>query len=206
MAFIPVANACAAEIRLTSDSQLVALTLGFYNSGGVNQANLDALSDLLAEFWYGQLRTGMRSTVTLREVYVRDLTSSSGPTSTNTDRAGTGGSASVGTAMPNSIAVCVSFRTGLRGRANRGRNYYFGFGTSQMTGLNYITSTFRSSLIARYETLLPGGAYDPTPYRWCVISRQLDGVIGGRAIPITAVTMADTNLDSMRKRLPGRGV
>lgn len=206
MAFVPVANTCTAELRLSYGGQMVALTLGFYNSGGVTQANLQTLADRLNEWWYGALRARAGGGLINREVYCRDLTSEGGPVATSTTRAGTQGSLSVGTGMPGNVALVVSFRTALRGRANRGRNYWLGFGSTQMSSLDYVTSAYSATVVAAYQMLLPSGTYDPTPYRWVVVSRQLNGVATGRAVPITSVLVVDNGIDSMKTRLPGRGL
>lgn len=206
MAFVPIANSCQAELRLTYVGSQVCYTLGFYNSGGVTQPNLQTLADRLSEWWYNTLRSRCSAGVGMREVYCRDLTSESGPTATSTTRAGTTGTLSAGTNMPGNVALVVSFRTALRGRANRGRNYWCGFGSTQMGSTHYVTSAYSATVVAAYQAILPGGAYDPTPYRWVVNSRQLNGVATGRAVPITTVLVVDNGIDSMRTRLPGRGL
>jgi len=205
MAFVPISNACAVELRFTYNTQNCEYTLGFHNSSGVTEANLQTLTNFLGEWWYNQGRSRHSNQVSLREIYARDLTTEGGPAYTSTTRAGTPGTLNAGTILPNNAAFCVSFRTAGRGRANRGRNYCMGFGASQLSAGNTVIQAYVDIITAWYRMLLPGGTYDPTPYRWVVLSRQLNGVVTGRAVPITAVIAPNLIVDSMRKRLPGRG-
>jgi len=205
MAFVPIANACSAELRLSWGGVRIALTLGFYRSDGWTAATLQTLADLLSEWWFNQLRTHQTNNVSMREVYVRDLTTESSPVATSVTRAGTTGTWAGTPKLPQNTAYCISFRTALRGRANRGRNYVPVGSSDYVSTAGSINGSTRDAWLADYRTLLPGGAYDPTPARWVVLSRQLNGVIQGRAVPITAVVAADNYMDSQRKRLPGRG-
>lgn len=206
MAFVPIANACAVELRFTYNAIRCEYTLGFVRSAPFTAANIQALCDLLEEWWYATGRALHMNSVVHVEAYGRALDSETAPTYTSVTRAGTVGTASASGALPHNVAFAVSFRTALRGRANRGRNYMFGLYSGFHTGPGYVTAAYRNSVIAHYQTLLPGGSKDPTPAQWCVLSRQLNNVVGGRAVPITNVTVANDALDSMRKRLPGRGI
>jgi hypothetical protein len=206
MAFVAIANCCAIELRMLWNSQRVALTFGFYKSGGYDSSDLITISDAMGLWWYTYARTYQMAYANMREVYARSLDSESAPSYSNTTYVGVTGTMGGSTTSPNNVCFCLSFRTGLRGRANRGRNYWFGFGPSQVTNQNYITSAYRANLIALYNRLLPGGGSIPSGHVWVVLSRQLNHVIQGRHIPITSVLAVDDTLDSQRKRLPGRGL
>jgi hypothetical protein len=205
MAFVPISNAAAAELRFLYLGSRQELTLGFLKNPPVEESDLEQLADALADWWYNYLRPYHSSSLTHTEVYVRDLTSETSGAFTSTKRTGVVGSGTPGTLYPPNVSYCVSFRTGLRGRANRGRNYCLSMGSNYASATT-VTSAFRNAMILAYQRLLPGGAADPTPWFWCVLSRQLDKVVGGRAVPIVAVTVADDYVDSMRRRLFGRGV
>lgn len=206
MAFVSIINACQAELRLRWTNQNIALTLGFYRADGWTETRLLTLADLLADWWYNRLRQQQGASVSLREVYCRDLTTSSGPAATSLKHTGTIGTQTSNLNMPLNGAYVVSFRTALRGRANRGRNYVPLSSYNYLDNQSNVNLTWAQNVRAAYEALLPGGAYDPTPARWVVLSRQIDHQIIGRAIPITAVVLTDNRTDSQRRRLPGRGL
>jgi hypothetical protein len=206
MAFVTIANAAAIEIRLLFNLQRCALTLGFQKPGAITQAQLDHLTHLIAVWWQNNGRHLVGNQVMLVEVYGRDLTTYGGITSIDTDYSGNYGDMYTEEHLPQNCSLCVSFRTALRGRANRGRNYWLGFGIHQMDTTNYVKQEFVDDLLEMYEKILPGGSADPTPFVWSVLSRQLDGVPIGRAIPITNVLCVDRVVDSQRRRLPGRGL
>jgi hypothetical protein len=205
MAFVPITNAAAVEVRLYYLGSRCEVTLGFDRGQEIEESDLEFLADAMADWWYNRLRPYQSSSLTHQEVYVRDLTSEFAAAWTSTKRNGVVGSGTPGTLYPPNVSYCVSFRTGLRGRANRGRNYCLTLGSNYASATT-VTSTYRNAMIAAYQTLLPGGASDPTPWRWCVLSRQIDQVVQGRAVPIVAVTVADDYVDSMRRRLFGRGI
>lgn len=206
MPFTPITNACQAEIRMQWDNQRVALTLGFVKQTAITVPELTTLANLLSNWWTSQARNQISSAVTLREVYVRDLTTIGSPSYTSILGAGTAGLATGGSAFPSNVSLAISFRTAGRGRANRGRNFWVGLRSSMFASANNVTSGVANAIIGYYARFLPAGGHDPTPFRWCVLSRQLDGVPQGRAVPITQVLVVDTVVDSMRKRLPGRGL
>lgn len=205
MAFVPIANSCSIEIRCLQYGQRAELTLGFLHSGAIDVSALQVIADAVDLWWYTYARPLVHAQVSLREVYARDLTSINAPVYTSTVHTGAVGTLTVGGSAANNIAKSISFKTAQRGRANRGRNYWFGFGANQIT-TTYIGTSYRNSIKALYERLLPGGGSTPANWTWVVLSRQLNGVTQGRAIPITSVAVPSDALDSMRTRLPGRGL
>jgi hypothetical protein len=205
MAFVPIANACSVELRLSWSGQRCELTFGFSRLAPFDATTLQAIADKVASWWAGALRANIGSQISLTETYARALDSETAPSYTSLVSAGTTGSLPSST-VPQNLAFCVSFRTAQRGRANRGRNYVPVSTTSHFGAAGYVSSAYRNVVLAHYQKLLPGGTYDPTPARWCVLSRQLDGVVMGRAVPIIAVVATNDAIDSMRRRLPGRGL
>lgn len=107
---------------------------------------------------------------------------------------------------PNNCCAVVTFDTGQSGKSSHGRNYISGV-PNAVIDVNTIASDWYADLIDGYMTLLPGGAFDPSPYFWSVLSRQSAGIILGSAIavPVLNVYASDTTVDSQRRRLPGRG-
>lgn len=206
MAFVTIANTCAAELRFLLNGQRAALSLAFRKSG-LTATDVQTVAEACDTWWYTYARSKQGSVVQYREVYVRSLASEDGPTYTCSTHTGVTGTMTVGDQYPNNVAKCVSFRTALRGRSNRGRNYFFGFGPNQLaSNRQSISTTYAAALIELYERWLPGGSSIPAGFEWVVASRQLNGVAVGRAVPIISVVLTNLNLDSMRTRLVGRGL
>jgi len=110
------------------------------------------------------------------------------------------------------VTLTVSFRTGLSGRARRGRNYSVGMTKSQQSG-GTASSTYVDALEAAYIALF-GYINGTGTFEWIVYS-QYDGInpTTGKPIPralslVTPVTTAlvvDDRTDSQRRRLRARG-
>jgi hypothetical protein len=208
MVFVPVPDVCAIEMRFTRGGQQVENTLSFHNNLGVDTTNMLTLATLCAEWWYNTLRAVQANSLVHTEVYARSLDSDVAPTVTYTGRSGATGALATGTTLlPNNVTFCISFRTNGRGRSYRGRNYLLGMTSAWKADVNTVDTGYANAAVAAYEELLPGGTYDPTPYRWVVASRYYNKAPRnpGIAIPITTVLYVDNNIDSQARRLTGRG-
>lgn len=203
MAFVPVPNTALAEIRMTDDFQKVENTLYFDFGAPPTVTDLQNLgADLLA--WYIALMGPLQSSgVALREIYITDLTSATGPTHTETPATLITGGAS-GEQLPNNVSVAVSFRTALRGRSFRGRNYFVGLVDSQVAH-NTLTGAMIAALTNAYNQL--PASLGTSGAIWVVVSRFTAGAprVTGVATPVSAVVIVDDTVDSQRRRLPGRG-
>jgi hypothetical protein len=98
--------------------------------------------------------------------------------------------------LPNNVALAVSWRTGLAGRTNRGRTFMgglpaSGYNNDAITGsLLTALSTLAAALISQTFT----GGFD---FAVASFKDSLAKVITG--------FIMETVIDSMRRRLPGRG-
>ena len=110
----------------------------------------------------------------------------------------------VSESMPGNVAFCCKLLTGHRGRSYRGRWYWGGIPTSVVTH-NAIDDTPAGNL----RTALAGlrAAANILGWEVVIISRVSEGAPRDPPIwtEVTSVAYTDTNLDSMRRRLAGRG-
>lgn len=211
MAFIPVPNAVEARLIFSDDGQQAVNTLYFDAGGAPSIDDLLTLAEVLGTWWASQMAPLLCDTLTLNEVICSDLSIEAGlQTSVGVSASG----AVTSEAAPNNVAACISFRTGLRGRNFRGRNYIAGVPNSAI-GINTLTTDFIGGAVAAYQQLLEtGSAPLPGLYTWSVVSRY-SGVdpATGKPIPRTTgifthvnqVVFTDNVVDSQRRRLPGRG-
>lgn len=203
MAFQPVPNVAQCRVEGRQDNQLTINDVYFeISGGGITPTNIQALATAV-DVW---ARTSLASNLSEDWTYVRtiasDLTSATGPI----------GSASTPTpggvaeeALPNNVAMCVSFRTAQRGRSGRGRNFVAGIPSPQVV-LNTIDPTFISNILTVYLALIGPGAF-VAGWEMVVVSRQTLGALrpSGLAIPITDIIAVTNTVRSMRSREVGHG-
>jgi len=136
-------------------------------------------------------------------VFARDLTTASGIEASDTTGAGTLGGFD-GTSSPGNVAMAVSFRTGHAGRSYRGRNYISGIPVADVEG-NGISPYWAAAIVAAFEGFITEAV--SSGFAWVVVSTIAEGVLRelGVASPVIAAAVTDLAIDSMRRRLSGRG-
>lgn len=203
MAFIPVPETAQFNIRCTLQGERVENTLYFRHAGGWSSEFLGITAELLADWYTTGPRSIMTSQLVLREVYAADLSSENGEVYTHAVANDPGGPETV-PPLPNNVALCVSFRTGLRGRSYRGRNYVCGWTENVVNG-NAVTAAAAATVQTAYNQLLNLGGSGQL--QWVVVSRYADGQprVTGVATPVLTAVIVDLIVDSQRRRLPGRG-
>lgn len=203
MAFIPIPNAIRASIEATFGGQIVVLTLGWEKAGAVVEEDLSDLNDAL-ESWVGtELAPYLSDDVMFTGVTSTDQTSESAP-SVYKPFSPTIPGQSNSTPTPQNVAIACGFKTNLRGRSYRGRNYIFGIPATGFTTPGNVDPAFGAQLLAAYTAL--ADVTTATNLVHSVLSTQHNGSprVTGVATPVTAYQM-DLKGDSQRRRLPGRG-
>lgn len=113
-------------------------------------------------------------------------------------------------ALPTVLAGVVSMRTGLAGRSNRGRKYFYGIPQSEVAdsqlSQDYLLLV-ANKWAALHDRYKPGSAL--APYTWGVLHKKL----GGQPVPIGANSFTAANsvvarpyVATMRSRRPGHGM
>ena len=204
MAPIVSPGTCRAEIRGQLSGELMIMRLHFNNGSAAsyNLAELTAVAGMLETWLDEELTPEQTSNVVWREMKVTDLTTVNGLEVIPSMPAITG--KRVEAPMPNNVALCVSHRTGVRGRNGRGRTYVGGVERS-LVSANTFDQTWVNQVLAAFDEMrLAAIAVDVVPV---VLSTVEDGAPRPVAIPFTVTTYLATDLtvDSMRNRLPGRG-
>lgn len=200
-----VPNAIGAVVKMKCIGQDIINTLGFVRLAPATPTpgEVQTLAQNLSAAWENNILPQLPIQVTMELVTTRDITQEGGPVSENADSSGMTGSL-VGNLLPNSNTIAISFRTGLAGAANRGRNYWAALMESEVTDSTVAPAKI-AAIIAAYATLA-GPNQVMAGWQWAVISRKLvPPLIVGRALPIVNVVVTDPIVDSQRRRLPGRG-
>lgn len=210
MPFIQVPATVLVEFRMTADLQQVENTIYFTFQDPYGATEMTALGEDMVTWWVANLAPLIWSGVQLREVVVTDLDSATGPQVSVIPATTTFGEQNLAP-LPNSVSLTVSFRTALRGRSFRGRNYVVGLVEAQTSGANVVDGATLAAYINAYEGLIAIAGANGAD--WVVVSR-FSGVDGngdpipratGIATPITTVLVVDNVVDNQRRRLPGRG-
>lgn len=106
--------------------------------------------------------------------------------------------------LPPAVSLCVTLRTGLKGKANRGRIYLTGFAEDSQSGGYWITeiqdwanTTVAGALLDAFGPLGPGN------YQWSVIHTVAGGV---RLSPPTATPIISYTVHNETRVLRRRGI
>jgi hypothetical protein len=173
-----------------------------------SQPNLPEMNDLAQtcwNWWENNHAALLVPQVGLREVVVTSLHVQNGPQVTyapDTTTVGTLG----GFALPNEVSMCVSLRTGVRGRSARGRWYMLSISDDQLANTNEIDGAAATAMITSLNALLTaitGGGWVPVIVSYRTNNAPRPG--GPVYFVITTATVVDNILDSMRRRKPGVG-
>jgi hypothetical protein len=194
-----------ARIRGRLDGQEIINTLYFaLETGPITGTNLASLASTLDSWWSGYILPNLSQDYSYTGVEVVDLGAQNGAFAFNDLTSGSGEYA--GPALPNNVAMVVTFVTAVRGRSFRGRNYVTAIPEAVVTA-NAITIAWAAPVAVGYGELLPAGAASPTPFVWVVVSRFAGGSPRPEGIftPVVDATLRDLTVDSQRRRLPGRG-
>lgn len=210
MPFVPVENVAELELRMTQDGQKVENTLYFLAESGWDAGGLEALCEAALDWWNTFYAPNANPIVTLREVVATDLTTETSGQFVLPAVGAIGGN--TGAPLPNHVTFAIGFKTAMRGRSFRGRNYVIGLNEDDRNGPNDLDVEVVEAWRSAYDQILTADGLGGT-YTWVVVSRfsgvDTDGKPipreAGVATPVASVVASDNIIDSQRRRLPGRG-
>jgi hypothetical protein len=205
MAFVPAPNIIEVEFRYLLNAQKCENRLMVDNLAAVDAAALEATAILCWNWWETEYAPAISASCLLSAVVATDLTTIDGEQFTYApDGTTTGGN--TGGAMPNEVALCVSLKTGHRGRSARGRWYLAGLPREAMVDDNNVTTGYASDVADHLQTLI--NDISTAGQAAAIVSFISEGAPrpGGPVyFPITSATVSDTLVDSMKSRKPGVG-
>lgn len=218
MPFIPAVNTAQVILHQQLHGQTVQNVFYVQNATVWGSSDLAALCNLVISWWNDSLADELHSDMHLVSVSARDMTTA--------DAAGveiqapplSGGNLNTGGGMPGNVALVIKFKSGLTGRNRNGRFFLAGMSEESVNG-NTITDAIRDQILLDFGELrdsLIGAGYEPVVasfYDGTELVTYPSGEVKKRPVarstalltPIEQYT-ADTNLDSQRRRLAGRGV
>lgn len=203
MAFVPAVNVVQAELLFNWDGQQVENVLHYQIQQTPTLTDMSELGGFLVTWWQTNMQPLQVDTVQFNEVRMTDLTSEFAPGTSYTT-----GLPDVGAAgpdsVPNNVTLSMTKRTGLRGRAFRGRIYQIGL-RKVFVDDNQVIGGTQTSLLDAWNLATPF-ALTSGSAPMVVVSRFEGGSerLSALVTPVTVIT-TDGIIDSQRRRLPGRG-
>lgn len=201
--FVP--NGAKATIHMVWDGQECINDLWFIGpDANPTPTDMASLAGLLLSWYTTDMLPNLSNTLTLSKVRVKDMSQADGPI---IEQFGVGDAGASGSEpVPNNVDPVITFRSTVGGRSGHGRNYVPGTPGAVVTG-NIIEPDFIAAVTGAYQALIGGGASDPTPFVWSVVSYFSANAVRPTPLsfPIVSVGFTDNIVDSQRRRLPGRG-
>jgi hypothetical protein len=190
---------------MSYQSQRIENVYNVKSGGGLLAADADRIEAVFANWWTTSARAQVGGSCSLILIVLDALDTQAGLHREYTSGWTAVGTAA-GTALPGNVTSAVKLATGLRGRSFRGRIYWPALTASMIVGgqINATNATAIQASVNLLRTTLAGG----TPSdRLVVVSYRANKAWRATGVA-TEVTSASThlNLDSMRRRLPGRGL
>jgi hypothetical protein len=201
--FVPVPYVVQLDAIYSQAGQFVENS-HFYQHG-TTEPTMDDMSDLCADYvawyvaYYAPLLPAQVSLVKLRCFSLSTQNSQGVEYATALPITG---SLANGVTLPNNVTYAVSWRTGLRGRSFRGRTYAIGLAKGHVLESSIHPSAMPDIAMAWHHFRSMAGE----GWTFVVVSRFSGG--GPRSIGVATPVYTfsiDPNLDSQRRRLPGRG-
>lgn len=142
------------------------------------------------------------------KVVATDQTTNPGLQFTNIDNQGNIGGVTGTATLPGNCTFAVHRSTGLSGKAAKSRIYWPGIAQNQTASPGVLSTVAANAFVDACESLrvaLEAGLL--ASYTYGYISRVLNGVprSSGLFVAVLGHTYTDLNMDSARRRLPGRG-
>lgn len=203
--FIPVVNCASVELIFSWNGEVCENIFHVSKGSPFSAADLVALRSVVNTWDSGNYTAYRSPAAVLTRIRTKALDTASSPMedyALPTPRAGT----QIGTALPNNVSYCLKLSTGLAGRSYRGRWFLVGL-TSTYYGAdtNHVAAAVSANLVAmltNLKTALTAGGYTlgVVSYRASHAWRA-----AGVFTAATGFVAVDLAIDSMRRRLAGRG-
>lgn len=204
MSYVPGTNVAEVVVQGSMAGQMIDNVIDFQMPDAMTVTILDALANSVIGYLLDHILPLLSSQYTLTSVKATDLTTASSPSVTRFPTGSPGGSIGAG-ALANNVALVISEGTDLRGRSYRGRLYQAGLPATILADPASISGASRDVIVAAFVDFFDD-IEDDNGCIHVIFSRETGGAERtlGVATEVTTYS-ANTDLDSQRKRLKGRG-
>lgn len=205
MSFVPAPNIVQIEMRASRNGQRIENRVMVDALTAPTAGILQDMAVIAWNWWENTYAPLLSNQVNLVEVVATDMSSQNGAQYTYAPSTGVVGTLG-GLALPNEVSLCVSLRSGSRGRSARGRFYALSVAANQLIDPNNVNPTVAGQFASALQTLIQ--AYLTASWKMVVVSYRANKAPrpGGPVYFIlTSAVVVDTVVDSMRRRRPGIG-
>lgn len=206
MPFVPAPNIVEVEWRCLRNAQKVENRLMVDMLAVPTAVAMQDLAEVCWNWWQNNHAAKLPIGVNLREVVCTSQHAINAPQVTyapSTTVTGTG----TGAAQPNEVSLCVSLRTGARGRSARGRWYMLGITQSSMADDNNVSAAYASQCATSLQQLVNDiNATGVVAVIVSYVSQKAPRPGGPVYFPITGTQVVDNVVDSQKRRKPGVGI
>jgi len=203
--FIPVPGVFKVQLVMSYQGQRIENVFNVKSGAGLTVTDADRIEAVFANWWNTSMRLQVGATCTL-VLIILDALDAAASLHKEYTTGWTAAGAIASTAMPGNVTSSVKLATGIRGRSFRGRFYWPALSSSQISGGQLLAAT-QTAIQTAANALRTSLAADAAADKLVVVSYMAGGVwrSAGVATEVTSCS-AHANLDSMRRRLPGRGL
>lgn len=204
--FIPAPNQAAVEFIYAGLSQRMENQWHVSKGSPFTLAELQQLRAIFNQWdidWWRIFRSSSVNLVMIRSRGLDTLASPLEEYTTGLPRAGS----YPGTLLPLNVTCAIKMTSGNVGRSTRGRVYLPGLTTSGVTGQTVIPGGYDNAGPAIMQLVSRIQAWDAS-WHLCITSYRFNKAwrVAGVPYTVTSASISDYNVDSMRRRLTGRGI
>jgi hypothetical protein len=205
MTFIPAPNIVQLEMRATHWSQKVENRIMVDALIAPTPTIIQDIATIGWDWWEATYAPLLSTSVHLASAVATDMSLAEGVQFTYAPDTTTTGENNTGE-LPNECSLCVSLRTGTRGRSARGRFYTLSVSSDQTQDSNNVKTSYANDVANALQVLF--NTLETAGYAAVIVSYVHNKVPrpGGPVYyPITSTLVVDTLIDSQKRRKPGVG-
>jgi hypothetical protein len=205
MAFVPAPNIVEVEWRALRFGQHIENRVMVDMLAVPNLGTMNTLADEVITWLTDHYSHIIDAAVQFTELVLTDQSTITGLQITRDITGITG--AFAGAPKPNAVSLCMSLRSGRRGRSARGRMYLLGLSQDMFIDANNVSGPFATLAITAVQALVNALATAGTPL--VIVSYRTGNAPrpGGPVyFVVEGVQLVDNVVDSQKRRKPGVGI
>lgn len=205
MPFVAAPNIVQVEMRYTLDAQKCENRIMVNVLHEPTVADMTAIASNVSNALITEWLPLLPNTLVYTELFCRSMHVQNGPQASFPITPAQGTGTNIGSALPNSNTLCVSLRSNLAGRSARGRLYWPALMETVVVGNTVDTAhvTAITNAVRAIDVNLTAAGF-----LWEIVSffsNKVPRPGGPVYFEVSDILVVDRIVDSMRRRLPGRG-
>lgn len=204
MPFISAPNGCRVSVVGRYQGQTLINTFNAHLTTPPARADIEALMGAIRDAWIANMLDNLNVEYSFARIVGLGLTDEVDFRLEEFISGEVG--ATTGEPLPGNVAFSVKRQSGLSGRSARGRVYIGGFDYGQLEGANMIGEAWATDVVQALTAV--HDAINATDWEEVIWSYYTGGAPREFGYPygVDSYGYVDLNVDSMRRRLTGRGI